>query len=166
MREKTEFDNFFMLYHSQLYYFAMQYITDEEEAHDIVSAAYEDLWRNFATVKMSTVKQLLYTNVKNKCIDSLRRRKCHERYVEFTTIMSSDYISKHDSDKEYNEQIIGEIMKKIEYPTVDILRACYIDGKKYREVADEMGISISTVKKHMVKALKIIREMKKNMRKS
>jgi len=80
--------------------------------------------------------------------------------------MSSDYISKHDSDKEYNEQIIGEIMKKIEYPTVDILRACYIDGKKYREVADEMGISISTVKKHMVKALKIIREMKKNMRKS
>ena len=47
---------------------------------------------------------------------------------------------------------------------------CYvayiINGKKYKDVADEMGISISTVKKHMVKALKIIREMKKNMRKS
>jgi len=43
-------------------------------------------------------------------------------------------------------------------PTHSILLACYVDGKKYKEVAEMMNISISTVKKHIVKALRIIRE--------
>ena len=42
----------------------------------------------------------------------------------------------------------------------EILEACYIQGKKYKEVAEEMKISISTVKKHMVRALKILRDLK------
>jgi hypothetical protein len=41
---------------------------------------------------------------------------------------------------------------------------CYIDGKKYVEVAEEMQISIASVKKHMVKALKKVREIKKRLK--
>jgi len=49
-------------------------------------------------------------------------------------------------------------------PTSDILRACYVEEKKYKQVAEEMGISVSTVKKHIIKALKIVREMRKNIK--
>ena len=39
-----------------------------------------------------------------------------------------------------------------------VLQECYIHKKKYKEVAAEMEISVNAVKKHIVKALKTIRE--------
>jgi RNA polymerase sigma-70 factor (ECF subfamily) len=39
-----------------------------------------------------------------------------------------------------------------------ILQECYVNRKKYKEVAEELEISTNTVKKHIVKALKTIRE--------
>lgn len=37
MDERFEFDDIFRLYYSQLFFFAMQYIGDENECDDIVS---------------------------------------------------------------------------------------------------------------------------------
>lgn len=50
MDERFEFDDIFRLYYSQLFFFAMQYIGDENECDDIVSSAYEDAWRYFANI--------------------------------------------------------------------------------------------------------------------
>jgi len=36
--------------------------------------------------------------------------------------------------------------------------ACYVERKKYKEVGQDRGISVSTVKKHIVRALRIMRE--------
>ena len=43
-------------------------------------------------------------------------------------------------------------------PTKTILKECYYENKKYQEVADEFGISTNGVKKHIMKALRLIRE--------
>ena len=58
------------------------------------------------------------------------------------------------------KQRIYEVLNVLKPPTKEILEACYIQGKKYKEVAEEMKINIATVKKHMVKALKILRDLK------
>ena len=36
--------------------------------------------------------------------------------------------------------------------------ACVVEGKKYQEVADELEISLNTVKKHMSRVLRFLRE--------
>lgn len=51
-------------------------------------------------------------------------------------------------------QLIGTLTPQ----TRTILEACYFKGKKYADVAEELGISTSAVKKHIVQALKILRE--------
>lgn len=165
MTERTDFDRIFRLYYEKLYYFAMQFIADEEECHDIVSAAYEDVWRNFAQIEAATVRQYLYASVRNKCIDYLRRQSRQLRYAEFVANTSSTYVSESRYlEQEDNERIISQVLDTLKPPTREILEACYLEEKKYREVAEEMKISISTVKKHMVKALKMIRELKKNIK--
>lgn len=42
--------------------------------------------------------------------------------------------------------------------TRQVLEAHYLQGKKYSEVAAELGISESAVKKHIVQALRMFRE--------
>ncbi len=42
--------------------------------------------------------------------------------------------------------------------TSRVLRLCYDKGLSYREAADELGISVAAVNKHMVQALRKLRE--------
>lgn len=164
MRETAEFDNIFRLYYEHLYNYAHQYLPDPDDCHDIVTAAYEDVWRNFDRVKTDTVRDYLFTCVRNKCIDQLRRRKSHDGYIEFVRLMSSPH--EDSSALEHDDQLhtMRLLLDSLKSPTREILEACYLYEKKYQEVADEMHISVSTVKKHMVRALRTIREFKKKLK--
>lgn len=59
---------------------------------------------------------------------------------------------------DYRIVIIRELMSNLKPSTRQILEACYIDKKKYREVAEEMNMSTSAVKKNLTKALNLLRE--------
>lgn len=46
--------------------------------------------------------------------------------------------------------------------TREIIRCVYLKGMKYKEVAEELGISVATVNSLLVKALKILRQQADN----
>ena len=152
--EKLYRDNFRILFS-----FARKFVNDSDACHDIVSDVFEDVWRNFSVLDETRIKSFLFSSVRNKCIDYLRHADCHSRYVDFVARVSARCI---DTERYLEQQELMEqahaVVDSIGPPTSDILYACYVDGKKYKEVAEQMGISIATVKKHMVKALRIIRE--------
>lgn len=160
METETEFDDIFRLYYSQLFVYALQLINDEEECYDIVNSAYECVWSNFKGLDRSTVKAFLYASVKNKCIDYLRHRDVHNQYVEFCQKEYEEEGNAEDSslDLDYKILCIRELVQHLPSTTKRILEACYIEQKKYKEVAEEMNISMSTVKKHLTKALSLLRE--------
>ena len=166
MRDNLNFDDLFRLHYDSLFRFAQQFINDEEECHDIVSIAYEDVWRKFSHVDRKTVKAYLFTTVRNRTIDFLRRKEKQQRYIAYATYMMERSTSDDNiAEREDNIRLIRQVLKEIGHPTSDVLAACYIDGKKYTEVAQEMQISVASVKKHMVKALKMVREIKKRLKK-
>ena len=161
MGETDLFNQLFRQYYQPLLFFALQYITDEEECHDIVNGVFEETWRHIHQIDESTAKSFLFTSVRNRCIDYVRRMKLRQQYVEFTELMSERYIQADEQiEQKEIKQRIYEVLNALKPPTKEILEACYIQGKKYKEVAEEMKISIATVKKHMVRALKTLRELK------
>ncbi len=164
MHEIKEFDQLFRLYYEPLYRFALQFVADSEECHDIVSGAFEDVWRSFEHIEAATVKSFLYTNVRNKCIDFLRRQKCQRRYLQYVEHVSERFShSLQQIEHEEMQSLLDQFLGEMKSPTREILEACYLHEKKYKEVAAEMNISIATVKKHMVRALKTLRELKKTL---
>ena len=50
------------------------------------------------------------------------------------------------------------IARNLPEPTCTVLRLCYYEHKTYREAAEQLGISPDTVKKHISKALRTLRE--------
>lgn len=160
MENETDFDDIFRLYYSQLYIFAFQMINDEEECNDIVNSAYECVWNNFKKMDRSTVKAFLYASVRNRCIDYLRHRDVHNQYVEFCQKQYEEEAGDDDSslDLDYRIVCIRELMQHLPPTTKYILEACYIEQKKYREVAEEMNLTTHAVKKQLMKALQMLRE--------
>lgn len=159
MEHKNDFDKIYRLYYPKLFYFIRQYIDDDDDCHDLANSVFENAWKCFGSLQAETIKSYLYTSARNKSIDYLRHQKQHRRYAQFVSKMSQYYIESNEFDLQRDkEELITQILDYLGEPTGRILRACYIEQKKYKEVAFEMQISISTVKKHMVKALKMIRE--------
>ena len=160
MEDRKEFDEIFRLYYSQLYFFARQFLMDTEDCQDIVSDAFEDVWLNFSSIRADAAKSFLYTDVRRKCIDRLRHLNTQRQYAEVCRKITECYDTDDGiREMEERERIIGQVIDDLQHPTTrEIFVACYVDHKKYVSVAEEKGISVSTVKKHIVKALKAIRE--------
>ena len=159
MEDKLEFDDIFRLYYSQLFFFAMQFVDDENECYDIVSSAYEDAWRHFTEIDRKAAQTWLFVNVKRKCLDWLRHQEHHRAYVKLHLHIAQRTTDDNDPLETLDKmKKVAALLDSLPPNTRDIFTRCYIDGKKYREVAEELSISTETVKKHVVRALKILRQ--------
>lgn len=157
MEDKADFDFLFKEYYIQLYYYAFQLINNREASKDIASDAFEFIWTNYTKINKATAKSYLYIYVRNKCIDYLRHQSVHEQYAQLYLKLTETYTT--TEYKEYDERMlrIQKAMSTLTAHTRHILEECYIRRKKYQEVADELDISVSAVRKHIVKALAVLR---------
>ncbi len=163
MEDKTEFDRMFKEWFARLFSFANHYLQDTEASRDIVHDAFEYIWRNYEKMEADKVRAYLYSIVRSRCIDYIRQQNAQEDYAEFVRKMTSNDT---DTDErllwEERMRRIRKAMDKLTPLTRHVLESCYNARKSYKEVADELNISVSSVNKHIVKALRVIREEIKN----
>ena len=97
-------------------------------------------------------------------LEYLRRQQLHNRYAK----MEIHHLERNSPDEQTvmeREQKMAELTKAIEKLTPQtqrIVNLCYVERKKYREVAAELDISESAVKKHIMQALSFLRQKFKN----
>ncbi len=165
IREKREkqyshFEALFRTYHSRLYFYALNILNNQANAEDIVEDVFSYLWENYEEIVGDTSPlPLLYSLVKSRCVDFLRHCDVKERFKE-TISLQSEYENELEEGAEHHERI-EQIMKAIEVlppQTRKVFEACFLHGKKYKEVSLEMDISVNTVKTHITRALSFIRK--------
>lgn len=155
LRELTEFELFYKENYTKFYYYAHRFVEDDEVCRDIVGDAFEHAWRFYDSKKVDNWTTYIYSYVRNQCIDFVRHQVVHEKYTDFYLMMTTE----EDEPEEIDERVVAirKALNLLTPKTRLILEECYVNKKKYREVADALEISESTVKKHIMQALKIIR---------
>jgi RNA polymerase sigma-70 factor (ECF subfamily) len=162
MNRQGDFDKVFRLYYEPMYFFARHFVDEEETCRDLVMDVFEDLWRHRDGVKAVTAKSWLFVDLRNKCIDYLRRQNRARQYEVTAMLLNKVWTENTDPlEQQERERIVARRLDALPVTTRRIFEACYVEGKKYKEVAAEMGISVSTVKKHIVKALKSVKRQTK-----
>lgn len=154
----NEFEKLFKDNYSSLYFYVLNIIKDKEDAKDIVSNVFEYVWNNNEILKTpQSLLSLLYTVARTKCIDYIRHQNAINRYHEY--ILLENIYQKDNNDLEREEQLtkIVTIIEAFPNQTKLVVKKCFLEGKKYKEVAEEMGISVNTVKTHVMKAFRILR---------
>lgn len=158
--EKKEFEILFRDIYPKLYYAAQQIVKDDEMCRDFISDSFLQLWSRRAEIEPSKRAAFLYRIVHNKCIDYIRKESAKKKYIEFYSMLYGTSAEEIEGFWEENERRIQAMYRNIETltpQTQKILKLCYFQNKKYREAAEELGISISAVRKHIVQALKVLR---------
>jgi RNA polymerase sigma-70 factor (ECF subfamily) len=158
MQGDRDFDKLFRDNYQSLFFFARSFVDNEEECRDLVEDVFEEAWKNFGSLKPGAAKAWLFKNLRNKCIDHLRHNNHRLKYVAFIRIMGHQFEDPETLPEiEDRQRIIKQRLNLLKPPTDRIFRACYIEHKKYAEVAAMLHISTDTVKKHIIRALKIVR---------
>ena len=160
MGEDKAFDFFFRQYYTTLCYFATSILHNEEEAKDIVQDCFVKLWDSHTINERSeTVKSFLYTAVRNKCVDVLRKKKVIQK-AKLQIAKSGD-----DNFEFFDEVAFAEMIREV-FGNIEMLppkmqqviKLYYFEEKNYKEIASTLGTSPETVRNQKGKALKIIRK--------
>lgn len=163
MNREGDFDNVFRRYYEPMYFFARHFVDEEEACRDLVMDVFEDLWRHRGGVKTEAAKSWLFVDLRNKCIDYLRRQNRARQYEVTALLLNEEWAETTDPlEQQERERIVARRLDALPETTRRIFEACYVEGKRYKEVAEEMNISISTVKKHVVRALRIVKSQVKS----
>jgi RNA polymerase sigma-70 factor (family 1) len=154
------FDVLFNEYYDRLVYFAYQFVKDKEQAQDIVQEAFIKYWDQKETVMANkiAVKNFLYSTVRNASLNCIRHAKVVEGYIQLHCTAEPE--ERPIIDAIINAEIIAELHAAIQalphnYRSVSVLG--YLEGKKNQEIADELEMSVNTVKKQKQKALQLLR---------
>lgn len=147
----------FIEMYPKLVRYATQLISDGDEARDIVSDIMEQAWNRFFTLDEDTRNAWFYTSVRNACLNRLKHLDVEKQHISNIIEATIADINTGYREHELLLQKAEQIAKELKEPTCTILRLCYWEKKTYKEVANQLGISSDTVKKHISKALNILR---------
>jgi len=131
-------------------------------AEEVVCDVFIKIWENRQRLQIRTkVRYYLHAAVRNQSIDRLRKRM-RERSFQSELVLDKEPVSLSGEDY----LIERELAERIEYAVASlppqgrhIFRLSREEGKKYREIADELNISIKTVETHMRRSLMQLRDM-------
>jgi len=158
--DKVSFEELFKTYFKPLTAFAFKFINDTDEAKNIVHDVFVKLWEKKDEIDMSkSVKSYLYTSVNNRSLNYIRD---HKKFNKNEGVLENQ----DDLNPNIEDELAGvDVQKRIDMtlnhlnPKVKrIFEMSRYEGMKYKEIAEEMSLSVKTVETHMSAALKALRE--------
>lgn len=163
--DQNIFTVFFTEHAQSLRNFLLYKFKNENLAEDKTQEAFIKLWQNCKDVPLEKAKSYLYTVARNASLNEINHRKIVLEYqkqsnLSSSTIENPEYILEQE---QFHEKLMTAINNINETQRVAFLMH-RIDGKKYHEIADELGISVKAVEKRIHLALVEIKKEIKNFR--
>ncbi len=157
------FDRLFFKYYPGLIRFAKSILnTESDEAEDIVQEIFLKIWQQRTIQYIHTaLNSFLYIAVKNKVNDHFRRSH-HRVYttLDFIEDKQTSYYLTPDHLLIYKELTldIDQMISSLPSRTELVFRMSREDYLSYAEIAQMLSISINSVKTHMYRAIKYLKE--------
>ncbi len=162
LRERKEkaFDMIFNKYFKSIYYFISLNCKSTADAEDMAQEVFVRLWES-GQVPTVSLKGYLYTIARNVVIDWTRRsinKMVFDALAEeqHATLMVESELNEKTS-LENLLSIIHRIAQSMPERRLEVYRLRWIEGLSRKEIAQRMGITVTTVDIHIQKALEYLR---------
>lgn len=148
-----EFENHFRRLYLQLGMYALRIVDDADDAEDIVENSFMKAWQSISSgTKIENFNSYMYRCVRNECVSLLRVKK------EFENIDTIPEVCEEIIDTSFRDARIWKAIDELPEKCRVIFLMSKRDGLSNAEIAEEMNISIKTVKNQMTKAFARLRE--------
>ena len=156
-QNKSVYKNVFNHFYKGLVLYANNFLFDQQASEDVVQEVFISLWENAKNIEIkSSLKAYLYAMVRNKCLNYLKSVKITDELnvIDLNSMLvleeDLDLISEEEKTILYNH--ILKIIETFPESMQQVFKLKFIENYKYEEIADELGISVNTVKTQLKRA--------------
>lgn len=159
--DKTAFEQVFRTYYPDLCKFCIKYVRDEQIAEEIVQEVFINIWERRANLTITTsIKSYLFTAIRNRSFNYLKLQLPKEQKK-----VDLEGVGFMEEDSYEQEMIMNELRDYVHEAIESLPNKCRIifnlsrnAGMTYKEIAEELDISVKTVENQIGLALKKLRE--------
>ncbi|MDE5878045.1 MAG: RNA polymerase sigma-70 factor [Muribaculaceae bacterium] len=148
-----EFDALFRQLYLPLGMYALRIVDNAECAEDLVVEAFMKAWQSVEAGKeIDNFKGYMYRSVRNECISFLRNRR-EQVGLECVPEVDDEVVDTSERDAR-----IWKAIDELPERCREVFLMSKRDGLSNDEIAEELNISVKTVKNQMTKAFTRLRE--------
>lgn len=159
--DRGAFEQIFKTYYSDLCKFCVKYVRDEQVAEEVVQEVFINIWERRASLTITTsVKSYLFTAIRNRSFNYLKLQLPKEQKK-----VDLDGVGFIEEDSKEQQMIMDELKDYVHSAIESLPNKCRIifnlsrnAGMTYKEIAEELDISVKTVENQIGLALKKLRE--------
>lgn len=162
--DKPAFKIVFDTYYKSLSLFIQKIILDAEQAEDIAQEVFIKIWeKKILFANTLALKAYLYQAAKNKALNVIEHEAVKKRYQDrnLNVENTENFFFQNFIEQETNRLILQAINKLP--PRAKEVLYLSLEGHKNQEIADQLQISINTVKTHKASAYKFLKENLKDI---
>ncbi|MDY4929779.1 RNA polymerase sigma-70 factor [Alistipes shahii] len=163
------FEQLYFTCSGRLMNYASRYLGEsmKRDCIDMVHDCFVSFWEHYKGREIENPEGLLFTTVRNRCLDSIRKRcpdntllERHIRDVSTDLLYAQCFLSDTADYKtvyEELESIYNNAVDNLSPRCREIFLLSRRDNLSNKEIALKLGISIKTVEKNITKALSVLR---------
>ncbi|GET27166.1 DNA-directed RNA polymerase sigma-70 factor [Prolixibacter sp. NT017] len=164
--DKQAFEALFHECYRPMVAYAFRFLGEMEPSESVVQDVFLKFWQKRKELMItSSLRSYLFRAVRNLSLNYLEHRKIMSGYASMVIERESD---RHDYSDFYVEvglrEKIDAAVSALPEKRQEIFRLAREEGLKYREIAEQLNISVKTVETQMTLALKQLRTLLKDYR--
>lgn len=162
--DEKAFELLFRESYAGLVQFAWGYVRSKAIAEELVQDVFLKIWDNRKDLEIKkSIEVYLYQSVRNRCTDWARHTDVVKKWeAETKRDKKASRIAQDKISNDLHNRILIEEIEKAIYRLPERRREVFLlsryEDKSYKEIAEILDITVSTVETHMSKALKTIRD--------
>ena len=157
MTDQSKLEKLFRQHYRQMYRLATILLHDDAESKDVVHDIFAHLLVDQKDLKEDSVEHYLLTCVRNRCLNMIRSRKIQER-VEHLYLLDLDTTILPTERLDEEVKALQKCIAQLDPPVCqNIIMQHFRDGITFKEIAIRLGVSETTVYKHLRRALNQLR---------
>ena len=162
-QDKKRFEVFYKKYYRPLFTVAYRYVGNTEIAEEIVHDVFITIWNKADQLNIqSSMKSYLFRSIVNSSLNHIKKEKTKsEKQSAYEIAVGQELDNVEDETNEAEEKLLKGLEDALELLPDKCKQVMYLSrfGKlKQQDIADQMEISIKTVKNHLTYGFKKLRE--------
>lgn len=153
------FEHIYNVYAGKLYGSIVRMVKSGAIAEEILQDIFQRIWEHRAGIDLSkSFKSYLFTIARNLVYDYFNhtsRDKLVEQYLSDKEKSSAGFM--HQLEQKESELLLERAVHQLPPQRKLVYTLCKIEGRSYEDVSKVLGISVSTISDHIVKATKSIK---------